>query len=147
MKTGNLLLIGVAVLGLLYVSNLNIAGNTLQYVIESFDFTSLTTWHITIMIQNVSNATINVNSMSGTISVGGTQVGNISEFNGTLVVPPNSQVPIKVTVNPSIIGLSAEIITAIQSQNGQNTLPFVIAGNVNVDGIVVPFNITQNLTV
>lgn len=144
MKTGNILLIGGAILAVIYISNLGIAGATTQYVFNGIVFNSPTNWTVSILVQNVSNANVKLNSMAATASVNGTSIGNVSFFpSQPLIVNANSQINIPVSFSPSILGVTADILSAITE--GTTVFDFEISGNANVDGIVVPFDIESNV--
>lgn len=148
MKAGTLIIVGLGALLLFNLVNLGVAGNVLQYYIASIDLTGITTGKIVIMIQNPSNATITVNSMAGTITANGVTIGNISNFTGGTTVPANQQQPVTVTVLLSLVGLASDVFTALTQPNGLNKIDFVLAGNCNINGgEIIPFNITQTLTV
>jgi hypothetical protein len=148
MKTETIVLLGVALIGLIYVGNLGVAGNVLQYYIQAIDFTGITTGRIVLMVQNPSNATIQLNSMAGTITANGQTLGNISNFQGGVSIPANQQVAVTVNVVLSLSTVLGDLFTILTSPTGQNQLNVVISGNANINGgIIVPFNITQTVNV
>jgi hypothetical protein len=148
MKTGPILLVGCGLLALLYFGNLGIAGNVLQYYIQSVNFTGITSGTITLVIQNPSNATIILNSMAGTVAVNGTTLGNISNFQGGITIPANQQVPVTLTVAVSLFNTLGSLYAALTNPSGAQPLSFVVAGNANINaGTIIPFNITQTLNV
>ncbi|MGH7954838.1 MAG: hypothetical protein ACREOZ_02635 [Gloeomargaritales cyanobacterium] len=147
MKTGTLI-VGVALLvGLIYFSNLGNAAGTLQYIIQSVDLRSLTNWRVIIIVQNVSSASLTLNSMAGVVSVNGTPVGNVSNFSGPITIAGNSQTNITVNINPSLLGIGSAIYNAIQNGTGTTGLQFSIQGNVNVNNLVQSFSIIQIVNV
>jgi Late embryogenesis abundant protein len=146
MKTQNLVLLGVAaIVGLMYFGNLGVAGNVLQYYIQGVDFTGLTSGTIVLMVQNPSNATIKLNSMAGTISANNSTLGNISNFQGGILIPANQQIPVNITVNLSLTSMLGQWFQVLTQPTGQNQINFVIA-NIN-SGLIVPFNINQTVNV
>lgn len=148
MKVGSILLIGAGALALIYFSNLGIAGNVLQYYIQSVNFQGITSGTITLMVQNPSNATIILNSMAGTVCANGSIIGNISNFSGGVQIAPNSQAPVTIQCNLNLPSLLSNLFTILTSPTGANSVAFVIAGNANINGgLIVPFNITQTVTV
>lgn len=148
MKPSTILLAGGIVLALFYVTNLGVAGNVLQYYIQSVDFSNITTARIVLMVQNPSNANIVLNSMAGTISVNGSTMGNISNFQGGVTIPANTQQPVTIFVALSLSAIASNLYDVLMTPNGANRLSFVIAGNANINGgVIVPFNIIQDLNV
>ncbi len=148
MKFNTLVIVGVAAVVLFNLVNLGVAGNVLQFYIQSVDFTGLTTGRIVLMVQNPSNANITLNSMAGTVSANGTTIGNVSNFQGGVFIPANQQVPVTVFVNVSLTGIFSELYTQLTQPTGQNQIAFVIAGNMNINaGGLIPFNVTQTVGV
>jgi hypothetical protein len=148
MKAYTLALLGLGVVALLYVGNLAVAGNVLQCYIQSVNFTGLTSGTIVLVVQNPSNASIELNSMAGTVSANGSLIGNISNFQGGVAIPANQQVPVNITVNLSLASLIGGLYSALTSPTGTNNIAFVIAASANINGgVIVPLNITQTVTV
>lgn len=148
MKTSTIALILAAGLAFVYFGNLGAASNVLQYYISTVDFTGITTGKIGLVVQNPSNASITLNSMAGTISANGTTIGNISNFQGGVLIPANQQTLVTVNVALSLAGLLSNLFTILTQPNGVNPVAFVIAGNANINGgMNVPFNISQTVTV
>lgn len=139
----------LAVVGLgLFVWNtaqLGLAAATIQVILQSVDISGLTSYKVTFLVQNVTNATLTVNSMTGTVTVNGNTLGNISTFT-QVVVPPNSQMPIVVTINLSVLNLPSDVIAIINNNTG--SLLFAATGYVNVSGVPAPiaFNVQENFT-
>lgn len=145
MKTGTIALIAVGA-GALYLFNLAQAANVVQVVFAGIDLSNLNNWKLTFMIQNVSNANIIVNSMSGVVNVNGVQVGNISAFPvGGLTVSPNSQAPVTVTLQPSLLSLPAAVMSILNNPSGTSQIPINATGAINLGGLVLPFNLSQNV--
>lgn len=146
MKTGTLLLLAGAGLALYYGVNLGIAANTVQIVFQGITMPSAFNFKFTFMIQNVSNQVLNFNSMAGTVSINYNMVGNISYFPGVpIAIQPNSQQQVDIAFQLSLVGLAGEIIAAINTP--ASTLNFVASGNMNVNNLVLPFSVSQSLTV
>lgn len=148
MKTSTVVLIGAGVLAFLYFGNLGVAANVLQYYIQSVDFTGLTSGRIILVVQNPSNAAIMLNSMAGIITANGTTIGNISNFQGGVLIPANQQIPVRIDVQMSLGGLFTTLYTALTQPNGSNKIDFIISGNANINaGMEISFNIAQNVPV
>lgn len=147
MKTSTILLLAGGALALFYFGNLAQAGNVLQYYIAAVDFTGLTTGRITLMVQNPSNASIDLNSMAGSITVNNATLGNISNFQGAQI-PANSQAPVVVQVALSLGTVLGTLFQALTQPNGATPLNFVISGNANINaGTIIPFSINQTVNV
>jgi hypothetical protein len=148
MKATTIGLLALGAFVLFNIANLGVAANVLQYYITSVDFTGLTTGNIGLVIQNPSNASILVNSMAGTITANGTTIGNISNFQGGVIIGANQQKTVNISVAISIIGLLGNLYVMLTQPSGANKINFVIAGNANINaGIEVPFNIQQTVIV
>lgn len=148
MKGTTLVVVGLGVLLLFNLANLGVAGNVLQYYIQAVNFTGITSGNIVIVVQNPSNANIQLNSMAGTVSANGTVIGNISNFQGGVAIPANQQVAVTVQVVLSLAGLASNVYAAVTNPTGLNQIAFVISGNANINnGIILPFTITQTIPV
>jgi hypothetical protein len=145
MKTGTIALIALGA-GALYLFNLAQAANVVQVVLSGVNIQSLTNWNITFMVQNVSNANIVINSMSGVVNVNGVQIANISAFPpGGITVPPNQQVPINVQFSPSPLSIPAAVMSILNAPTGNSQIPINAVGNINLGGLILPFNLSQNV--
>jgi len=149
MKTTTVIVLaGVAAIAFIHFGNLGVAGNVLQYYIMSVDFTGISSGRIVLMVQNPSNATIILNSMAGTISANNTTLGNISNFQGGVEIPANSQTPVTIDVAMNISAIVGQLFSVLTRPNGVNQVDFIIQGDANINGgIIVPFTITQSLAV
>lgn len=144
MKTGTiLLLLGGGAL-VWYYSNLGIAANTVNIVLDSVQFSSIRNFNVILMVQNVSNATVQVNSMSGTIFLNGNTLANMSDFTPR-TVNPNSQLPITINVKPDFLMLGSNIMNLIN--NPGQTIKFTIEGNANINNLVLPFSLENDISI
>lgn len=144
MKTGTILLIGAGAGLLYYISQLGIATNTVSILFEGIQAKSLTDFIVTMRIQNVSNVSVNVNSMTGTLSLFSNPVANLSDFTQR-TVPANGQVDIQLEAAIDLLNLPATIQSVFQ--NAGSELDFTIAGNANVSGLVLPFSLDKSISV
>lgn len=148
MKINPLVIVAAAVVAVIYFGNLGAAGGVLEYYIQAVDFTGITTGSITLVIQNPSNANITLNSMAGTIAANGTTIGNISNFQGGISIPANQQVPVKVFVNISLLGIISDLYSILTQPTGITSVDFLITGTANINGgILLPFSIAQSINV
>ena len=139
MKTGTALLLAGGGLALLYFGKLATAAATYQLVFKNVSIQSATNWVLTFTLQNVSNATLSLNSLAGTVSVNGNQLGNISMFPASpIIVPPNSQIDLPITLSIGLLGIPG--IVAQVTQQAGNSFDFNVVGNMNINGLVAPFN-------
>ncbi len=128
---------------LIYFSNLGVGANDLQILLNNVQINGISDIKITLTIQNVSNATLNIKSMTGTVTLNGSTIGQVSSFT-PVDVEPNSQQNIVVTLNPSLVSLPG-VVMSLLNQTGKQ-LDFVVAGNVNLNNLVVPFSVADSIT-
>lgn len=143
MKTSNVLIIGGLAYGAWYLSQLGVATATVRVVFSGVQIRGITDYLITMTIQNVSNVVVNVNSMSGDILLNGNHFASMGAFD-RIQVAPNSQANIDVNVSPDLLSLPGTIRQLIQ--NGLGTLNFKVVGDVNVNGLVLPFNLDKSVS-
>jgi LEA14-like dessication related protein len=144
MKTGTVLLLGVGAVAAYYFAQLGKAGSTMQIVLSGVQVNSVTDYVITLTFQNVSNATVKINSFTGVVSINDNQVGNVSEF-GPVIINPNSQQAINIHFSPSLLSLPGAIRDLLNNSGGE--LVFNVNGNANVDNLVLPVNVSDTVTV
>lgn len=95
-----------------------------------------------ISVQNPTNQTAVIRSISGQITLNNKSIANISSFE-TQTILPNSDTLITIKARPSILGIFNTIKNVLNNQTGNNTI--VINGSANVDNINLPFSISQNI--
>jgi hypothetical protein len=141
---GTTVLLGAAVLyGIYSISQLGLAANTINVVFQGVNFNSLTSLTANMLVQNITNASVTVNSMTGNLLMNGKQLASISDFTQR-VIPPNGQVTVPVNVSLSLLSLPGDIISLTQL-SGQ-TIDFTATGNTNVSGLILPFNLDLPVT-
>lgn len=145
MKTGTVIAIGLGAAAVWYYSQLGVAAAVVQVVFSGVTIRSLTDYTLNFMIQNVSNATIELNSMTGVVSVNGNPLGNVSEFK-LVQVPPNSQAPMNIDFEVSLLSLPGDIEDIVNNKSGNNNLDFKVVGNMNVNNLVLPLTVEQTVT-
>lgn len=145
MKVGTGILLGVGGLMLWEYFNLGVTGATMQVLLNGVSINSLTDWVVQLLVQNVSNSSLQVNSLNGTISVNGQDIGNVSDFTGTVTVPPNSQVPVNVHVTPSLISIPGTVMDIIEG--GAGNLNFKVTGYANVNTNVLPYSVEKVIAI
>lgn len=95
--------------------------------------------YLDILVQNPSNVSIDINSLSGNVLADGTLVGNVSNFT-PVALAGNSEAVVRVKVRLQLLGLVNDIISAFQAGHLQKNL--AIDGTANVDGVQYPLNLT-----
>jgi len=141
MKTGSVLLLGIGgYLVVRYFGNLGVAVNTISFILKKVEIKAINNIVVTLTVQNVSNATLSVNSMAGDIFLNGIELASISDFTQR-TVPGNSAIDVPINVRPAYGSLSQQITALL---NGKTNMDFTIQGNANVNGLVFPFNLTQS---
>lgn len=144
MKTTDILiLLGLGGL-VYYFAQLNTAAGTANFVLGVPSFITPTKINIPINVQNVSNATINLKALTANVTINGNSIGAASTFT-PVTIQPTSQQLINLTLDLSILSLPSTILSLI-NQTG-NTYNFAVNGNANVDSLVIPFNLTQTVTI
>jgi hypothetical protein len=141
MKAVTVALIAGAGIALWYLSGVAVAANSIQYSIAGIAFNSLTNWTITLNVQNVADTGFTLKALSGNVTLNGGAVGSLSDFSGSVVVPPAGQVNIPIQFSLSLLSLPSTISDVISNDSG--SFDIGLTGNANVNGIVLPFNTTQ----
>jgi LEA14-like dessication related protein len=146
MKLSNILIFGGIAVIAYELLNLGTAAGTAQFLLEGVTVNSITNYTVQILVQNVSNANVTLNSLVADIQLNGTDIGNASYFPSTpTVISGNSQQVVNLTVNPSLLSLPGAIINIVNAPG--SALNFNVTGNANVNGLVLPFTLTKTVTV
>ena len=95
-----------------------------------------------IAVQNPTNSKLTLKSLSGSLTVNGKYLANLSSF-GDQVILPNSENVIELTARPSVIGVFNSIKEFLNTPSGQINASFV--GTANVDGFSIP--VDQTITI
>lgn len=143
MKTGTVVLIGIGAYTAWYLANLGTATNTITVVFKDVKVNGPTDFTVVLTIQNVSNISVTVNSMTGELYLNDNPLAALSNFTQT-IVPANGQVDVSVRVQPSLLDLPSAIQNIITNQSP--VLNFSVVGDVNVTGLVLPFNLDKTVT-
>lgn len=142
MKFTDIALVGGGIWAVYHFANLGVAANVVQIVLDGVQIKGFANYVITLKIQNVSNAIINVNSAVGNVLINGNQLASFSDFSKRSV-GPNSEQRLDVNVSPDFLSLPGVVKQLIQS--GGTTVKFTIEGNANVNGLVLPFTLDQQV--
>jgi hypothetical protein len=144
MKTSTVLFGAAGLYLLWYISNLGTAANTIAIVFKTVILNSPLNYTVVLTVQNVSNVSAVIKSMTGELSLDSNAIASLSDFSER-IVPPNGQIDIPVTVNLSLIDLPGAIQNIVTS--GANELNFNVSGNVNLSSLILPFNLDKTITV
>jgi Late embryogenesis abundant protein len=148
MKASTILLLGVGGLLAYNFAQLGVAGATVQFVMQTPSFISLTQLSVPVLVQNVSNASVNLNAMSGTVSINGNSLGNVSYFPSTpTVIQPTSQQIVNFQASISLFNLPSTIQNLINNVPGSGTYTFTISGNANINSLIIPFTLSYPVTI
>jgi LEA14-like dessication related protein len=144
MKTGTILLLAGAGLVAYEFQQLGTAAQTVQFQFAGVQINGLTNYNVQLLIQNISNISCSVNAMSGVINLNGNQIGNISDFN-PVIIGARAQQIVNVALNPNLLSLPFEIQSLIN--NPGQPLNFEVNGNANVNGLILPFDLSKTIIV
>ena len=100
------------------------------------------TINVELAVQNPTNTTIKIKSITGSISVNDRFLANVSAF-GDQTVAPNSESMLRLVARPSALGVFESVRELLTAAAGQVSATF--RGSANVDGIVVPITETRSL--
>lgn len=139
-----LLLAGLAFLG--YEAwQLAVGTDMLQVILQGVQINSLTNYTVTLTAQNVSDAELTINALTGNILINGNQLASISTTSvpgwQPIIIPARGQANIPINVVPNLLSLPADIQQLIQS--GGQTVDFTVQGGANVSGFVIPFSLDK----
>ncbi len=145
MKTSTWVILGVAGIVLYETYQKSSAANDINVIFSGLSIKNLNDIQVQITVQNVTNASITVNSLVGNLLLNGNQVAAISDFN-TQTIIPNGQTTFTVDVSPSWLSIIGDVQTFLSTTGTE--LNFTAVGNVNIAGLpYLPFNLQQTVTV
>lgn len=93
-------------------------------------------------IQNASNQSATIKSLVGRVQWKGSEFATIKMLTETKILP-NSETPVSIIAQPSVIGLYDTIRTLVKTGLKGGILE--ISGTSNVNNVQVPFNISKSL--
>jgi hypothetical protein len=144
MKTSTIVLLALGGFALYEFTKIKNAANTVQIVFQGIQPQGVLDYNLQFLVQNVSNTSAQLNALAGTVSINNNVVGNLSNFQ-PVTVPATAQQEVNVDFKPNLIGLTSEALQLLGS-SGQ-TLTFAVNGTMNVNGLLLPFNVTNTLQV
>jgi len=144
MKTGTLLLVGGLALAAYEYAQLNTAVGTVQFMVAGINFKSLTDYEIQLLVQNVSNANVDLNALTGIVTINGSQIGNITDFSPVNIAPRSQQI-VNIDLQPNLLSIPGAVQNLIN--NPGSTFNIAVSGNANVNNLVIPFSANQSISV
>ena len=145
MKTSTIALLAVGGGALYYFSQLGVAGATVQFVFTGIDLSRFPQLGIQVLVQNVSNATLELDAMSGQASVNGNNLGTVSYFPAQPAqILPRSQQIINFSAGLNLLSLPSTVQNLLNTP-GSGPYNFALSGNANINGLVLPVNLTYTL--
>jgi hypothetical protein len=100
------------------------------------------TINVEMAVQNPTNQTITIKSITGSVSVNDKYLANVSAF-GDQKVLPNSESILRLTARPSALGVFESVRELLTQPIGSTTASF--QGTANVDGLVVPISESRTI--
>ena len=100
------------------------------------------TINVDMAVQNPTNQTITIKSITGSISVNDRFLANVSAF-GDQTVLPNSESILRLTARPSALGVFESVRELLTQPIGSTRASF--QGTANVDGLVVPISESRTI--
>jgi hypothetical protein len=100
------------------------------------------TINVEMAVQNPTNQTITIRSITGSVSVNDKYLANVSAF-GDQKVLPNQESILRLTARPSATGVFQSIREILTQPVGSIAASF--QGTANVDGLVVPISESRNI--
>ena len=100
------------------------------------------TINVEMAVQNPTNQTITIKSITGSVSVNDKYLANVSAF-GDQKVLPNSESILRLTARPSATGVFQSIRELLTQPVG--TIAASFQGTANVDGLVVPISESRTI--
>jgi hypothetical protein len=94
--------------------------------------------NVTILVQNTSGSSLQLNSFAGNVLSNGNLIGNVSNFS-PITIPGNSQLLMPVTLLLQPIGIVNDIIQAVQNSHFIQNIS--IKGQANVNNFQLPVNV------
>ena len=100
------------------------------------------TINVEMAVQNPTNQTITIKSITGSVSVNDKYLANVSAF-GDQKVLPNSESVLRLTARPSAVGVFQSVREILMQPIGTSSASF--QGTANIDGIVVPISESRTI--
>jgi hypothetical protein len=95
---------------------------------------------VAIQVQNPTNNNLLLSSFSGNLAIGGSNVGNVSDFTPTTIAA-NSASQINLLILPNAFAIAADVINNVTGNEGSGSIQAQLTGTANVNGVPVPVNL------
>jgi hypothetical protein len=132
-------LVAVAVVGWWAYTRYGTVTN-LQFVPRGIGFAG-SGFNVTLGVQNTSNYPLQYNSFAGVLSVNGSPVANVQDFNARSIAA-NAETPLNINVTPNLLGLASQLIDQLRSGFTNGIQSAVLTGSANIGGTQYPVNVT-----
>lgn len=143
-NTGTAVLLGLAALAVYEYSQLGIAAADVQFIFDGVQLNGLNNVQLTMLVQNVSNAPIVLNSMSLDLTANGADIGNAAVFPQVpITIQPNTQQPVAISITPNWLQIPSAIQALMQS--GGSSVNFEAKGTANVNNIPFPIDLAKGV--
>lgn len=137
----NLLKVGIiAVAGIWLLNKLGVigVGSSLNFLLGGISLSG-TTINVDLIVQNPETSGFTVDGVTGSIAIGGSNVGIFSMLTPTTIIP-SGETHIPITVNTNLLGTFSLISSALQGGVSLNT-PITVVGSATVENTSIPFNL------
>jgi hypothetical protein len=139
LKASTLLLWGAIGLAAYYLYQQGAALANLNFLPNGIGFNG-SGFQASLLVQNTSSSSVQLNSFSGYLVVNGYNVGNISDFTAATILP-NAQTQLQFNMVPNLVGAAGALISQMSSSEfAINSAS--IQGTANVGGQQVPVTVT-----
>jgi SLAP domain-containing protein len=144
MDSGALLLLVLGGLAIYEYSQLGVAAANVQILFDGVSINNLSNLAVTVLVQNVSNVNIVLNSMTLDITMNGVDLGNASLFPVTpIVIQSNTEQPVTIQFSPNWLTIPGAIMDIINSGD-TSKMSFTATGTANINNLPLPINMTKN---
>jgi hypothetical protein len=92
-----------------------------------------------IEVDNPTANALQFNGFAGSLSVNGSNIGNVTGFQPVMVAPGATRINLFVT--PNVFGIASDIISLLDGNEGSGNIQAGLSGTANVNGIPLPVNI------
>lgn len=137
MKTTDLLLLAGGAAAIYYFGSRVNTLSGLNFVPRGLSFVGGAA-RIVVGVQNPSSYPLTLRSVAANLIVNGNTFGNVSGFI-PVVIAPNSETPVPLLFTPSIFGIAADILDAVNRDSLAVTA--ALQGSANVDNNSLPLNL------
>jgi hypothetical protein len=91
-------------------------------------------------VDNPTPNALQLNGFAGSLSLNGSPVGNVTDFQPVMVAPGATR--INLLVQPNVFGIASGIIGLLDGNEGSGNFQAQLNGTANINGIPVPVNLS-----